>query len=297
MAHLRRGGDGGTSGGVGMYASVWVEEATRKIRFGPDRKAVGRELAAHIEDLREKYEAQGLSPYDAEMKATAEMGDPADIAEDLGRLHRPYLGWLWRLSQWALGITAVIAAFLVIPYLFSLPSNFPTYHPQLPEAVETWEYGDGTTRTVTMLQSWEPEGKVKLGSYNFTIPMAWLTRSSTRTAADGTVYPERYELAVVLRAVTWRFWEPISTDQYMILSSGAADSGGNRYGLWETGLFGQEANRNYFCNSRSSGLSTVYYEMFLDLPSAEAPDWVDIPVGYGGDVLRLNLAEGTVTEP
>ena len=280
-----------------MYASVWVEEATRKIRFGPDRKAVGRELAAHIEDLREKYEAQGLSPYDAEMKATEEMGDPADIAEDLGRLHRPYLGWLWRLSQWMLAITAVIAAFVVVPHLFSLSSAISTYQPQLPEAVETWEYSDGTERTVTLLQSWEPEGRVKLGNYNFTAPMAWLTASSARTAADDTVYPESYELTVVLRAATWRFWEPISASQYMILSNEATDSGGTRYGRWEAGLFSQETHRNYFCNSHSSGLSTVYYEVFLDLPSAETPEWVDIPVGYGGDVLRLNLAEGTVTEP
>ena len=278
-----------------MYSNVWVDLATRKIRFGPDRKAVGRELAAHIEDLQEKYQAQGLSPYDAEMKATEEMGDPEDIAEELGRLHKPYLGWLWRLSQWVLGITAVIAAFAVIPSLSSLPSQFPTYHPQPPEAVEVQEYGDGTERTVALLQSWEPEGKVKLGSYHFTIPMAWLTRADARTAADGTVYPESYELTVVLRAATWRFWEPISGSQYMILSNEATDNGGTRYGRWEYGLFSQETHRSYFCNSHSSGVSTVYYEVFLDLPGAEPPEWVDIPVGYGGNVLRLNLAEGTVT--
>lgn len=278
-----------------MYTSVWVAQATRKIRFGPDRKAVGQELTAHIEDLQEKYQAQGLSPYDAEMKATEEMGDPEAIVEELGRLHKPYLGWLWRLSQWVLGITAVIAAFIVIPYLFSLPSAFPTYQPQLPNAVDTWEYGDGTERTVTLLQSWEPEGKVKLGGYNFTVPMAWLTKSDTQTVTGGTVYPETYELTVVLRAATWRFWEPISGSQYMILSNEATDSDGNRYGRWESGLFSEETHRNYFCNSHSSGLSTVYYEVFLDLPSVEAPEWVDIPVGYGGNVLRVNLAGGTVT--
>lgn len=295
MAHLRRSGNGGTGGGVAMYAYVWVAQATRKIRFAPDRKAVDRELTAHIEDLQKKYEGQGLSPYDAEMKATEEMGDPEDIAEELGRLHKPYFGWLWRLSQWILGITVVIAAFTVIPYLFSLTSSLPTYQPQLPEAVETWEYADGVQRTVTLLQSWEPEGDTDFGNYNFTVPMAWLTKSDTWTSGDSTVYPESYELTVVLQASTWRFWEPISSSQYMLLSNEAVDSDGNRYGRWETGLFSEETHRNYFCNSYSNGISTVYYEVFLDLPSAEAPDWVDIPVGYGNNVLRVNLAEGTVT--
>ena len=30
------------------------------------------------------------------------MGDPKEIGRALARLHRPWLGWLWRLSQIAL---------------------------------------------------------------------------------------------------------------------------------------------------------------------------------------------------
>ena len=83
-----------------MNEKDWLDAATAKIRFSPDRKAVRRELEAHLEDLRE---ASGLEE-DAALKA---MGDPAGIAEELGRLHRPWWGYLWRTSQVILLLTAV----------------------------------------------------------------------------------------------------------------------------------------------------------------------------------------------
>ena len=245
-----------------MFAHVWVEEATRKISFGPDRAAVGRELLGHIQDLQEKYEAQGLSPYDAEMRATEDMGNPSAIADDLGRLHRPYLGWLWRLSQWTLGILLAWAV----------------------ETHDTW--------TRRLLEHWDIAGSVNLGDYRFTVPLAYLQEI---TYAGPEVFtPLQYQLTVCLRASTWRFWEPISAAQYMVLSHEAVDSDGNRYGRWESGLFSQETHRGYFCSTYGDGPFAVWYEIELDLPSADVPDWVDIPVGYGEESLRVNFKEGVV---
>lgn len=91
-----------------MNKKDWLDAATKKIYFRPDRKAVRRELEAHFEDLRE---ASGL---EAEAAAAA-MGDPEAIAEELGRLHRPWLGYLWRLSQlMLLGAAAVYCLLLVL---------------------------------------------------------------------------------------------------------------------------------------------------------------------------------------
>ena len=42
------------------------------------------------------------------------MGDPGRIAEELGRIHRPWLGYLWRASQIALAGTAVFCCLLAI---------------------------------------------------------------------------------------------------------------------------------------------------------------------------------------
>lgn len=85
----------------------WLNTATRKIRFGPDRKAVQRELEAHLEDLRE---ASGLE----EGAALQAMGDPIEIAEELGRVHRPWLGYLWRASQIALAGAAAVYILLMV---------------------------------------------------------------------------------------------------------------------------------------------------------------------------------------
>ena len=90
-----------------MNRLEWLDTATKKILFRPDRKAVRKELEAHLEDLRE---ASGLD----EETAVASMGDPAALAEELSRLHRPWWGYLWRASQIVLAGTAVFCCLLAV---------------------------------------------------------------------------------------------------------------------------------------------------------------------------------------
>ena len=90
-----------------MNKKDWLDTATKKILFRPDRKAVRRELEAHLEDLRE---ASGLD----EEAAVSAMGDPAALAEELGRLHRPWWGYLWRTSQIVLAGTVVFCCLLAV---------------------------------------------------------------------------------------------------------------------------------------------------------------------------------------
>ena len=79
----------------------WLDKATAGIRFGPDRRAVSEELAAHLEDkaadLRRIF--PDMTEEEAWERATSEMGDPAEIGKALARLHKPWLGYLWRASQ------------------------------------------------------------------------------------------------------------------------------------------------------------------------------------------------------
>ena len=86
----------------------WLNTATAKIRFGPDRKAVQRELEAHLDDAKERHTAAGLPEDEAEAAVLEAMGDPEVIAEELGRLHRPWLGYLWRASQIVLAGTVLV---------------------------------------------------------------------------------------------------------------------------------------------------------------------------------------------
>ena len=105
----------------------WAERATAKIRFRPDREAVVRELLEHIQDLLDHYGETGMGEEAAEAAALAAMGDPEAIADELGRLHRPWLGYLWRVSQGlllaAIGVCLVLCAIRVFssPRLYDLP--------------------------------------------------------------------------------------------------------------------------------------------------------------------------------
>src|SRR5699024_4732916 len=114
VGRLLPGGDGHPGRGLGggtMNANYWLDTATGKIRFTPDRKAVRRELQDHLEDRMEAGRAKGLSAYEAECAATAAMGDPDALAEALAKVHAPWWGRLWRLSQWALVIAVLVSVF------------------------------------------------------------------------------------------------------------------------------------------------------------------------------------------
>lgn len=276
-----------------MNKGYWLSAATSKISFAPDRAAVYRELSGHLEDKIEANQAKGMAPYDAEQAATAAMGDPKELAEELGRLHAPWWGYLQRATTVALVLVAIAALSALWGILRDGPSS-DRYTPTLPEATETWTYADGQ-RTRRRLQDWAPEGSADLGQYRVSVPMAYLTQDDPWTSSfDGAVYPTSWELTVVLAVSTWKFWEPVFGGQDMVLNHTATDSEGRVY-IRNCQSTESEADRELFCYSYDGGPFTTYFEVYFDLPSAVAPQWVEIPFGYGGDVIRVDLAEGRVS--
>ena len=91
-----------------MTRAAWLAAATAQIRFPPDRKRVRRELEGHWEDAVDAARARGLTAAEAEAQALAAMGDPNAIAPELGRLHSPWLGRLWRFLRICTVVTLVI---------------------------------------------------------------------------------------------------------------------------------------------------------------------------------------------
>ena len=92
----------------------WLDIAVEGIRFRPDRAAVRSELAAHLEDKRADLQRifPDISPEEAESRALKAMGDPEELGRELARIHRPWLGYLWVASRWALGLSLVLALVL-----------------------------------------------------------------------------------------------------------------------------------------------------------------------------------------
>ena len=273
-----------------MNASYWLDRATAKIRFAPERSAVRRELADHIQDRQDGYLARGLEMYEAEQRAVADMGDPNAIAEELGRLHAPWWGWLWKLSRAALVLAAVWLAVSLFSRLQA--DGLPDWNgPARPRVGDVFSYADGWPGEVVSV--WEVEDSVRLGGYRFSVPAAYLEYREPWTFVDGHTAEGGYTLFICLRAATWKIWEPCSQSQDMILRHAAVDSGGAQYG--RAGFDEFAAYRDYFCRTCAGGPGISWYEVRLELPDGEVPDWVEIPIGCGG-CLRVNLAKGVVTE-
>ena len=280
-----------------MNADYWLDTATSKIRFTPDRKAVRRELQDHLEDRMEAGKAQGLSPYEAETAATAAMGDPVALAEELGRIHSPWWGRLWRLSQWALAIVLLATVFSAVPRLREY-LQYQMYDPPFPFSAEegsyTREYYADYTKEIRVPKVWDIDGSVELGHYRFTVSGAWVEEW---TVSGDDPYPVR-QLVITLKASTWRFWEPLNGGQSMILENLAADDGGKVYYYGMDPPAEEEEPLSLFCETFQRGSSTwlrVELNQTQELDDWSVTDWVDIPVGYGGDVLRVDLSKGVIS--
>ena len=280
-----------------MNANYWLDTATSKIRFTPDRKTVRRELQDHLEDRMEAGKAKGLSAYEAECAATAAMGDPDALAEALAKVHAPWWGRLWRLSQWALVIAALVTVFSAVPRLWE-DIRYDILAPPFPLSVEegsyTWEFYPDYTKEVTVPEVWDIDGSVDLGHYRFTVSGAWVEEW---TVSGEAPYPVR-QLVITLRASTWRFWEPLYASQFMILDHMPADSDGNAYGYDVDTAPGADEPLSLFCEAFQRGATTwlrVELNQTRDLDNWFVPDWVDIPVGCGGDVLRVDLSKGVIS--
>ncbi len=180
----------------------WLAAATRGIRFGPDRETVRSELYGHLED--KIADLRRLHPDwtrgEIERMALSQMGDPDEIGRALARLHRPWLGYLWRVSRWASAAAAVLLALTLLTS--GLPDWWRDWQWTLEEnqrvqAISQALYEDGTP-------SWEgerlalyaPEAEARLGRCTISVDRAALWRE-----------PDGDQLYLELRLTFDRPWE------------------------------------------------------------------------------------------
>ena len=103
----------------------WLDRATAGIQFKPDRKEVRAELSAHLEDKALDFQRifPGLTEAEARERAVSEMGDPMEIGKELAKVHKPWLGYIWRVSQVLLGL--VLLSFLAEVGTLAPPCGYP----------------------------------------------------------------------------------------------------------------------------------------------------------------------------
>jgi len=243
---------------------AWVNEATKLIRFDPDRRMVARELTAHLED--KLLDIQRIFPDMTEeiaaQRALEQMGDAEEVSRILAKIHRPWLGYLWRASQVFLVITILITLFWAKDPLWRVAphSNWKEHLAYY----QTWFPKDLPAET-----QWGPvcaigvgAEPVLIGSYTITVP-----RASVVVFEEKTIHPNQFRFT--LRIETSRPWELPDSDLGTWIS--VSDSAGYFWpGHRERGNYDGRANTT--CGWERSGLTWREYEGYVTLNN--------VPTGY-----------------
>lgn len=247
-----------------MNEKDWLDTATRKIRFRPDRKAVRRELEAHLEDLRD---ASGLE----EEAALRAMGDPGEIAEELGRVHKPWLGYLWRVSQLALAGAAAMYCLLAV-LLAVRPSAYRLLPGRALYQYLTWE--SSTVMEEYLQEEREiPCGEaIKTGGYTIRAERAVLQEIDD----EG---PQR-NLHIDLDITASRWEEPL--ELWYAVSGGRTSAGTIEH------IYGGTSDAAW-------GFWQKDWIVIGELP--EDAEWVEVDFGHGllRRTLHIDLTEETET--
>lgn len=272
MVGFLRRGDGGVGrnvGGEAMNMEEWLKEATSKIEYDPDREAVCRELEDHLQDRQERYAARGLSPEEAEAAAVADMGNAADIAEELGKLHRPFWGYLWTFSKLLLGLAFIVCFIRVC-------GGMGGYWPVTLNETHLYEgYYDFTVVSQQRLP-----GRVTVGNY---------TVSASAVLLESEERGEQ-RLCLSLRFFPHIPWEPVDLRELHngIIIRGLTDSSGRQY----------VSTLKYLKSKWLGDVGTAqdiifgYLEFCIRPEDGGFPEWMDVPLGMSNYILRVDLGEG-----
>lgn len=258
-----------------MNGFQWLYIATRGIRFRPDRESVRAELAAHLEDKQADLQRifPEMSQEEAEHRAVESMGDAWEVRKQLAKIHRPWLGYLWRLSQ----VLAVVACLWLVS--FGLLQGEDAYLGDNPYS-EWWDVDDlpgtavmGDDDDLRYLPGDDPNQLLAL-EIGQTEQVAGQNVSLRRAALwqgeDGL------ELYLYLRVDTWRFWERgVLREEWMKVT----DDRGNCYVLGgESGEHPEDGSLMNGLSMEGFGPFHSGYEIYIRNLDPEA-QWIYLDYG------------------
>lgn len=170
----------------------WLRTAVHEIRFAPDREAVRQELQEHIEDkvadLLRIF--PGMTLQEAEERAMAQMGDPEEIGKELAKIHKPWWGYLWKVSRVAAALVGAVTVFYCLGWGLDAIGEWNEAKEQTPGMYECYlqgvdpyapggprweednEWAEQTVRKP--LKVFSPEDTAKAGNFTFSMPKAAL---------------------------------------------------------------------------------------------------------------------------
>ncbi len=124
----------------------FLQDVTSHVKFIFDRKRIYNELDNHIEDRVEDFIAEGFLKEEATSKAIEVMGNATDIGKELNKVHNPFIGWIWKVSDIVLKVTLFFVVFNLLTLLFgSFDSHNPINNLEKSEIVYHYEVDEKAT--------------------------------------------------------------------------------------------------------------------------------------------------------
>ena len=87
---------------------TYIREVTSYVRFPFDRRAIAKELQAHMEDLYEDLLSQDIDEEQAAQLTVDYMGDSEEVGKELNEVHHPLWGWIWLVTRWMARLCMVV---------------------------------------------------------------------------------------------------------------------------------------------------------------------------------------------
>ncbi len=241
----------------------WCYHAVAQIRLKSDREAVFQELKDHLEDHYDDLITQGYSPEKAQRLALEAMGDPEQIAPQLGAIHSPWLGYLYKIVKWITIPVCAWAIFLLIAFCGS----------HVHSRISTVNY-DSLRSKSEGGSYYQPNVTDSSDSYRFKV-----TEAAVNAAGD--------ILYIELQITYWPWMPQPAIANYFW----AVDSLGNRYACKQDYLYDDVPKVTYQGGFYSQGFESNQLEVRHFDSSAR---WLELHYDRDGRdiVLRIDLTGG-----
>ena len=267
------------------YIKQWCDSAVSYIRFKPDRPPVRQELLEHMQDKYDDYLGQGMLPADAERRVIREMGSDRETGLLLRRIHKPYLGWVWRCTQWLLVIALVLAGFSFWGWKSTLYIGDSAAPPGRRDVYNStyFEYPAGSICRVLYT---EPNCSDSSDGYTFTVTKAAYWEGSY---SDESGTRETHDFYFRMEVTNPRLWAGGTEAPRWFY---AVDNLGNYYyAFYESD---RSPEGSVVGNGVRTGLFTDTWEMWIEDYVSRDADWLELRYDKEGRdlALRIDLTGG-----
>ena len=283
---------------------LWCKEATRKIKYRPDRQDVYSELHQHLQDRYQDFIDQDMEHEEAMQKALQAMGDAKELAPMLAAIHRPFWGYMYSLCKWIFFLSVIMMLYNLLPWLrdLSLIDN-TEYHTTYFDKYNVYsdtEYEDDYSKWERILYQ-EQGAQQSSDGYLFSIERVALWQETLKNPDDAhPVWWNKHRLWMELKVTNLRPWLSFTGENFIEHDAlgwiWAEDSLGNYYYNSHEYYY---SDLPYLGISRfQNGLFTQSYIIFAQNYASKNAEWIDLHYDRSGrDItLRIDLTGGNGNE-